>query len=154
MSSSSESHGTHDLNTPTDNLEAGAGDLVERLLDQADHVRLGIACKADVTVAAGHLVDRAREAAAQLAAVTAENARLRGQTYLASAEAAEHHRDNAITMWHDEKAKRETAEAQLKVAREVLQAFVTNFAGMEDGDGNEAPELIAARALLSQEAPK
>lgn len=48
-----------------------------------------------------------------------------------------------------ERARAEAAEAQLKAAREVLEAFVTNFAGMEDGDGNEAPELALARSTLN-----
>lgn len=43
---------------------------------------------------------------------------LRGQTFKASAEAAEFHRDNAVSMWHDEKTRREAAEASLASARE------------------------------------
>ncbi|MDK4703854.1 hypothetical protein PH562_16505 [Rhizobium sp. CNPSo 4062] len=31
-----------------------------------------------------------------------------------------------------------------------VRAFLTNYAETQDGDGNEAPELRAARALLSK----
>lgn len=41
-----------------------------------------------------------------------------------------------------------TAERLLAEARAILSDFVTNYADMQDGDGNEAPELARARAAL------
>lgn len=74
--------------TPTDNLEAGAGDLVERLRALLDEEAADHADDAADAIERGErpdLWDREitlpvallREAAAQLAAVTAENVRLR-----------------------------------------------------------------------------
>lgn len=75
--------------TPTVNLEVGAGDLVARLLTAADHCAEqqaihGNSIDADCEPHWSSQLEMAeaetacREAAAQLAAVTAENARLRG----------------------------------------------------------------------------
>jgi len=89
--------------------------------------------------------DLMAEAAFQLAAVTAERDALRGETYKASAEAAEYHRDNAITMWH-------AAEAQLKAAREALErkqdmletlvSFVHRWTWLKEGNGTSDRERL------------
>lgn len=51
--------------------------LRERLSEQAYHVRLGIACRADVTTAAEHLVEAAIEAADAITSLIAERDGLR-----------------------------------------------------------------------------
>lgn len=65
----------------------------------------------------------------------AEIERLRGETFLASAEAAEHHRDNAIKMWDEERKLRTTAEASLATMREALEPFASFAANNTDDDG-------------------
>lgn len=110
--------------TPADNLEAGAGDLVERLRQRRAYTfSVGVCDDPLCSEAVNHI----ETAAAQLAAVTAENARLR-EALEPFAEAAgaldDDHRDGS-PIW-------ETAAAM----------------------GIDAVHLRAARAALSQEAPK
>ena len=71
-------------------------------------------------------------------------------------------RDAAATKGHDAfklgvfhqkradeaEARALTAERLLAEARAALTDFVTNYADMQDGDGNEAPELARARASI------
>lgn len=122
----------------TDNLEAGAGDLVERLLAAADHC-------AEQQAIHGNSIDGdcephwssqlemaeaetvCREAAAQLAAVTAENARLR-----------------------------EALEPFAKIAVHYIIDTTTHLYAESEHGRFPMKRLWfrRARALLSQEAPK
>lgn len=110
--------------TPTDNLEAGAGDLVAELNRIADMAAETIDTGGREEFDPRGIEDVLREAAAQLASVTAENARLREalEPFAEAAGAlADDHRDGS-PIW-------ETAAAM----------------------GIDAVHLRAARAALSQE---
>lgn len=120
--------------TPTDNLEAGAGDLAERLLKQATYLEAAYGWTGDI-----------EEAAAQLASVTAE-------------------RDEALALvnYAEDISKQITAEnvrlrEALERATADLRDIASNCTGRVDAGG--LPALVAkcgldAIAALSQEAPK
>lgn len=120
--------------TGADNLEAGAGDLVERLLKQATYLEAAYGWTGDI-----------EEAAAQLASVTAE-------------------RDEALALvnYAEDISKQITAEnvrlrEALERATADLRDIASNCTGRVDAGG--LPALVAkcgldAIAALSQEAPK
>lgn len=126
--------------TPADNLEAGAGDLVEELARAARSSRRqaesairqgGVTAVLGEAYALGRAADLHDKAAAQLAAVTADNARLRD------------------------------AIADLNVTDQELVRIHNMCTGF-DGDVKIWAKMLhklavfalAARAALSQEAPK
>ena len=84
------------------------------------------------------------------------NEQLRGETYLSSAEAAEFHRDNAVTMWDAERARATAAEAKAARIGEALEQLVpfakwaireSAFSGHEL-DGGEVQEKALAHCLI------
>jgi chromosome segregation ATPase len=84
---------------------------------------------------------------------------LRGESYLASAEAAEFHRDNAVTMWDAERARATAAEAKVARRGEALKPFASEASRYgEYGDGSQrawlnctVADLRAARSALQSE---
>jgi len=74
---------------------------------------------------------------------------LRGETYLASAEAAEFHRDNAVTMWDAERARATVAEAKVARMGEALKPFSVAAGGVFTRNFNASDVLFWKPAAAS-----
>jgi uncharacterized protein with LGFP repeats len=73
----------------------------------------------------------------ELEEARATNEQLRGETYLASAEAAEFHRDNAVTMWDAERARATAAEAKVARMGEALKPFADAADSYDPDEGDD-----------------
>jgi hypothetical protein len=115
----------------------------------------GHADDADLDIEAADLISALER---ELEEARATNEQLRGETYLASAEAAEFHRDNAVTMWDAERARATAAEAKVARMGEALKPFASEASRYgEYGDGSQrawlnctVADLRAARSALDQ----
>ena len=103
------------MQSPTDPSPA---DVVARLREAATSIR-GDGTPAQV----GMTAEECDAAADLITSQAAEIEMLRGETFLAAAEAAEHHRDNAINMWAKERERATAAGAEAATLRKRVDAL-------------------------------
>ncbi len=91
----------------------------------------------------------------ELAEARATNEQLRGETYLASAEAAEFHRDNAVTMWDAERKAHLASKAEVERLKSLVETAFRD--GLSYGtdvvvtDPDEAWRTSRVRAALTRQ---
>jgi hypothetical protein len=104
---------------PSSSTPVGEPDeLAAELRDEARFLNgEAVAWGADTYADQPRVVTLLAKAESRIEQLTAELRALEGETFKASADAAEYHRDNAITMWDAERKAREAAERQLAEAR-------------------------------------